>query len=131
MKKRRIVLILAATALSISLIGGSVFAATVPTNLHNASDAVTSSTPKVEKKKPSKGHYIGKTKAKKIALKDAKISASSAKALKVKLEKDDGYALYEVEFRKGAKEYDYEVKATSGKILDRDVERYNPGRPSN
>lgn len=67
---------------------------------------------------------IGVKKAKSIALKHAGLKASQVKFKKAKLDYDDGRAVYEVEFYKGNKEYDYEIDAKTGKILsyDHDIE---------
>lgn len=63
---------------------------------------------------------IGAKKAKSIALKDAGFSASQVTFTKVKLDKEDG--VYEVEFRKGKTEYEYEIDADTGEILESDSE---------
>ena len=67
--------------------------------------------------------YIGVDKAKSIALSDAGIKSSAATFTKAKLDKDDGVATYEIEFFSGNTEYEYEISATSGKILDKDFDR--------
>ena len=71
----------------------------------------------------SSSNYIGTEKAKSIALKDSGVSASKATFEKAKLDKEDGVYVYEVEFRSGNMEYEYEINAKTGKILDRSVER--------
>ena len=68
---------------------------------------------------------ISKTKAKNIALNHAGYTAAQATFIKVKLDRDDGVRVYEVEFyvRDGAiLEYDYEIHAQTGAILDWDRE---------
>lgn len=69
-----------------------------------------------------KSNYIGKTKAKEIALKHAGLKTSEVKRLKVEFDKDNGVAVYDVEFEKKNKktttEYTYEIDAKTGKILD-------------
>lgn len=69
---------------------------------------------------------ISEAKAKNIALDHAGISSSKATFIQVKLDRDDGRQVYEVEFYSGNKEYDYEIDAASGSILsyDYDVENY-------
>ena len=57
------------------------------------------------------------------ALKDAGVSSSSATFMKAKLDRDDGYYLYEIEFYSGDMEYEYEINALTGAILERDRER--------
>lgn len=72
---------------------------------------------------------ISKTQAKKIALEHADLKSSQVDFTKVKLDKDDGIYVYEVEFYYNSSEYDYEIHAVSGKILaySYEVENYNSG----
>ncbi|MCD7919217.1 MAG: PepSY domain-containing protein, partial [Clostridiales bacterium] len=66
--------------------------------------------------------YIGLDKAKTIALSDAGVSASDATFTTAKQDKDDGVVVYDIEFYTSTKEYEYEINATTGAILDKDVE---------
>lgn len=70
----------------------------------------------------SSSEYIGINKAKSIAFKHAGVSASAATVTKAKLDSDDGVKTYEIEFIAGNKEYEYEINAYTGKILDYDAE---------
>ncbi|MBQ4650495.1 MAG: PepSY domain-containing protein, partial [Firmicutes bacterium] len=74
-----------------------------------------------EPEKPA-SKYVGVDKAKAAALKDAGLSSSEVTFTKAKLDKDDGIAVYEIEFFSGNTEYDYEISATSGKIRDKDID---------
>jgi len=66
---------------------------------------------------------ITKADAKKIALEDAGLSEQDVTIRKCKLDFDDGVKLYDVEFRNAeGYEYEYEIDAETGKILDKDVE---------
>lgn len=67
-------------------------------------------------------NYIGVDKAKTIALKDAGLSASSVTFTKAKLDRDDGLRVYEIEFFTSSKEYEYEINAATGKIIDKDID---------
>ena len=58
---------------------------------------------------------ISVDKAKQIALSHAGVSGASFK--KVKLDKDDGVRVYEIEFKVGNVEYDYDIDASSGAII--------------
>ena len=71
---------------------------------------------------------IGEEKAKQIALEHAGVSASKAAFTKVKLDWDDGKQVYEIEFYQKNQEYDYEIDALTGKVLefDHDAESYTP-----
>ena len=58
---------------------------------------------------------ISADKAKQIALSHAGVSGASFK--KVKLDKDDGVRVYEIEFKVGNVEYEYDIDASSGAII--------------
>ena len=68
-------------------------------------------------------NYIGVEKAKSIALKDAGVSGATF--VKAKLETEDGVKVYDVEFYKANVEYDYEIDAITGKILEKDLDIEN------
>ncbi|MFC4805402.1 PepSY domain-containing protein [Filifactor villosus] len=65
---------------------------------------------------------IGVDKAKNIALKDARLSASQVKFVKAKAEMEDGKKVYDIEFYHKNKEYDYEIDAATGRILEKDTD---------
>lgn len=65
---------------------------------------------------------IGLEAAKTAALSDAGVSASEATFRKAKLDYDDGVAVYEIEFYTSTHKYEYEIHASTGKILSRDTE---------
>ena len=66
---------------------------------------------------------IGYAKAKSIALNHAGVSESKAYDMDVELDDEDGKLVYEIEFKSGNMEYDYEIDAASGTILKHEVER--------
>lgn len=69
---------------------------------------------------------ISVDKAKEIALKDAGLAVSQVQFEKAKLEREDGRLVYEIEFFiRGQKEYDYEIDAYTGRILEKDVEDWD------
>lgn len=76
------------------------------------------------------GNYIGKERAKEIALADAGLTYSNVTFFRVELEWDDGKPEYEVEFYSGNKEYDYEIDAVTGTIRSRDYDVENYTIPS-
>ena len=80
---------------------------------------------KIPRKNTSSSTYIGKAKAKSIALKDAGVSASSATFTKTKLDYEDGIRVYEIEFYTNSAEYEYEINAKTGKIRDMDEEHFD------
>ena len=69
----------------------------------------------------SNSGYIGLEKAKSIALQHAGVSGNVT-ILKEKLDTDDGVAVYDIEFYKDGVEYDYEIHAKTGAVLDYDRE---------
>ena len=71
----------------------------------------------------SSPEQISVDEAKSIALRRAGLSASDVVFRKAKLEHDDGRLLYDIEFYvTGQKEYEYEIDAYSGAVLDEDIE---------
>lgn len=66
---------------------------------------------------PSK---ISMERAKQIAVSHAGVSDASF--TKVELDTDDGIAVYEIEFKVGNTEYDYEINAASGAIISNSLE---------
>lgn len=52
-----------------------------------------------------------------IALKDAGFKEADVTGLHAELERDDGITIYDVDFYKDAKEFDYEIHAENGQIL--------------
>ncbi len=65
---------------------------------------------------------IGHTKAKSIALNHAGVSENTAYDMDVELDDEDGTFVYEVEFKSGNMEYDYEIDAATGAILKHETE---------
>ena len=61
--------------------------------------------------------------AQNIALSHAGVSAADARFTKTKLDYDDGISKYEIEFVVGTYEYDYEINAANGTIIEYDIDR--------
>lgn len=55
--------------------------------------------------------------AKSAALAHSGVNASNVYEFKCELDRDDGVTLYEVEFKSGGMEYEYEIDATTGAVL--------------
>ena len=72
--------------------------------------------------KADKVGYISEETAKKIALEKAGLKENEVDFIKVKFERDDGIYIYDVEFRKGFTEYNADIKADDGKIIEWDVD---------
>ena len=68
--------------------------------------------------------YIGARKAKAIALKDAGFKESQCRFIdaELDLDRDDGPAHYDVDFKVGDREYEYDINALTGAIMSREVE---------
>ena len=91
--------------------------------------ASTPSTPNVttkpsdQKPDPSgTAQDIGYAKAKSIALNHAGVSENEAYDMAIELDNEDGILVYEVEFKSGNMEYDYEINAATGAILKHESE---------
>ncbi len=65
---------------------------------------------------------ISEAKAKEIALKDAGFSEDMVTFGEISLENEDGLKFYEIEFTCGGREYEYEIDALSGEVLDKSSE---------
>ncbi len=65
----------------------------------------------------------GVEQAKSIAASHAGFSVSDITFSKVKLEEEDGQAVYEIKFYKDSIEYEYEISAASGEVLKFESER--------
>lgn len=72
--------------------------------------------------RPDLSQHIGEDEAKRIALNHAGLQESDVTRLRIKLDEEDGMVIYEVEFHANGYEYDYEIDAVSGRIIDCDKE---------
>ena len=66
-----------------------------------------------------------KDEAKKIAYEDAGISESDVERVHVLKDRDDGRLVYEIGFVEADYQYNYEIAASNGKILDKEIEQNN------
>ncbi len=67
--------------------------------------------------------YISKEKAKEIALNDAKVTKYNK--MEIEFDADNGIIIYDVEFETDTHEYDYEIDAVSGKIVNSNKEKHD------
>ena len=67
-------------------------------------------------------YLAGVSKAKSIAVKHANVNPNHASFYKSKLDEDDNRLVYDIEFYVGNVEYDYEIDAVTGKILEVDTD---------
>ena len=73
-------------------------------------------------KTPAAAEPISVDKAKSIALSHAGVASADVRQIKCELDRDDGMTIYEVEFKAGGYEYDYEINAVTGTILKSEKE---------
>ena len=72
--------------------------------------------------KPGTAQDIGHAKAKSIALNHAGVDANTVYDMNIKMDAENGAIVYEVEFKSGNIEYDYEIDAATGTILKHEAE---------
>ena len=60
---------------------------------------------------------VGKDKAVQTAIKHAGLTSSQVTQLEAKLDRDGGKLVYEIEFKSGGYEYEYEINASNGSII--------------
>ena len=74
----------------------------------------------------NKGSKITLDEAKKIALNHANLTSKEVSFINAEADMDNGVEFYDIEFYSNNKEYDYEISAADGKIIeyDYDVEGY-------
>ena len=77
------------------------------------------------------GSDIGEAKAKEIALQDAGVSESDISRFQSSKDRDDGRTLYEIQFASDNTEYEYEINAKDGEILNYSTENLNNNGNSN
>ena len=82
------------------------------------SDVISVTTSGTAANKPAAGAYIGNAKAESIALQHAGLQRSQVREFECKLDKENGVLVYDVDFSYGVYEYEYEIDAYSGGILN-------------
>lgn len=68
---------------------------------------------------------ITEEKAKEIALKDANLAKDKVSFIKSQLETDDGVQKYDIEFSYDNQEYNYEINADTGAIIEKEIDQMN------
>lgn len=68
---------------------------------------------------------ITKEEAKKIALKDAGATENEIRDFEIELDRDNGILKYEISFEKGNDDYDYDIDANTGKIINKEKDINN------
>ena len=71
---------------------------------------------------PSASSYLSADEAKAAALAHAGVTQDAVYGLECELDRDDGRAVYEIEFKVGNYEYSYEIDADSGAVLKSEKE---------
>lgn len=70
----------------------------------------------------SGGGYIGEARAKEIVFSHAGVSAGAVHEYEAELDEDDGIMIYEIKFKAGNYEYEYELDAVSGSVLKHELD---------
>lgn len=82
-----------------------------------ASPAATNTAQPSPAAAPATNSYIGDQAAMDIALADAGFTAANVYGLEVELDLDSAVVHYDVNFKQGGWEYDYDIDATTGAII--------------
>ena len=61
--------------------------------------------------------YIGMDRAKSIALEHASLTSGQARFTRLRMGRRDGQTVYQLRFRQGGTEYEYEIDASTGRVL--------------
>ena len=96
--------------------------AVIETKREAADDDEASEAQPVKPTQPGTAQDIGHAKAKSIALNHAGVDANMVYDMNIQLDVEDGTIIYEVEFKSGNREYDYEIDAATGAILYHETE---------
>ncbi|MBR3975635.1 MAG: PepSY domain-containing protein [Clostridia bacterium] len=72
---------------------------------------------------PPSENLITKQKAKEIALSHAGVKEADIRDYEIEIDREAGKTVYEISFDSGNFEYEYELNAISGKILQSERER--------
>ncbi len=67
---------------------------------------------------PDTSKFIGEEKAKQIALEKAGIGSDGVVFERIELDRDNGVWQYELDFRQGRYEYDADIKADDGSVIN-------------
>ena len=86
------------------------------------SDDQAASKPTEKSTAPVMTGYIPRGDAIQIAVDAAKVDRSDIWDLSCELENEDGVMIYQVEFEHGQYEYEYDIDAKTGKILDVEID---------
>ena len=86
------------------------------------STAATTEEATIDRETTGDDPYIGDQQAIEIALKDAGFAQADVTELEVELDADDAVPHYDIGFKQGGMEYDYDVDAATGDILKSESE---------
>lgn len=78
------------------------------------------------KGKSNNSAYISEEEAKEVAYNHAGVSSNDVTSLEIKLDYDEGLMLYKIEFNVNDSEYDYEINAVNGSIVEYKHDIKNP-----
>ncbi|MDR3729717.1 MAG: PepSY domain-containing protein [Oscillospiraceae bacterium] len=78
----------------------------------------------------SDGAYIGTEAAQAAAYAHAGVTASSVRELETEFDYEDGRMVYDVEFKSGTTEYEYDIDAVNGTVIKYKTDRDDDYRPA-
>ena len=89
---------------------------------NNSSQPPTATAPTATQAMPETTEFIGEEKAKEIALQKAGLTAEDVTFTKIGLDRDDGVWQYEIDFRQDKTEYETDINAVDGTIINWEID---------
>lgn len=89
---------------------------------NNSSQTPTATDPTATQATPETTEFIGEEKAKEIALQKAGLTVENVTFTKIGLDRDDGVWQYEIEFRQDKTEYETDINAVDGTIINWEID---------
>ena len=109
---------------------GAIYSKKVTTYVAQNPGGTATAAPRPTQPPAQGGMYVGSEAAKSAALTDAGVSAGDARFTKVRMDYEDGAAVYEIEFYTSTHEYEYKINAKTGAVYSKEAKALSNGSGS-